>query len=92
MMNVYNEYSDYDMPMVKTNKSLNELNKISYGVKKEQSTKKGFNVGAKVNHTKFGYGEIIATSGSGINIKVTIKFDTVGVKDLLLEYAPLTLV
>ena len=91
-MNVYNEYSDYDMPMVKTNKSLNELNKISYGVKKEQSTKKGFNVGAKVNHTKFGYGEIIATSGSGINIKVTIKFDTVGVKDLLLEYAPLTLV
>ena len=45
-------------------------------------------VGDRVNHEKFGLGTVIATAGSGEKSDATIDFGSVGVKRLLLRYAP----
>ncbi|WP_298367000.1 UvrD-helicase domain-containing protein [uncultured Lutibacter sp.] len=48
-------------------------------------------VGNIVNHTKFGKGEVLSLEGSGANQKAEIRFATVGVKKLLLQFAKLTI-
>lgn len=77
-------------------KSLSELNTNLYTPKSTITTnqntfKKGFDVGVKVNHSHYGSGVIVATEGTGLNKMVRVQFDSVGLKQLLLEYAPLTL-
>ncbi|WP_111707510.1 ATP-dependent helicase [Lutibacter citreus] len=49
-------------------------------------------VGNIVNHTKFGNGEVLSLEGSGANQKAEIRFGTVGVKKLLLQFAKLTII
>tara|TARA_R110001583_G_scaffold21479_2_gene81628 strand:- start:1831 stop:4158 length:2328 start_codon:yes stop_codon:yes gene_type:complete len=49
-------------------------------------------VGNVVNHTKFGKGEVISLEGSGANQKAEIRFASVGVKKLLLQFAKLTII
>jgi DNA helicase-2/ATP-dependent DNA helicase PcrA len=49
-------------------------------------------VGAIVSHTKFGKGEVLSLEGSGANQKAEIRFATVGVKKLLLQFAKLTII
>ncbi|MCR5180442.1 MAG: UvrD-helicase domain-containing protein [Bacteroidaceae bacterium] len=44
-------------------------------------------VGSKIEHTRFGRGEIIALAGSGIDAKATVQFEHVGTKQLLLRFA-----
>ena len=48
-------------------------------------------VGTYIEHSRFGRGEIIALSGSGIDAKATVKFDNVGTKQLLLRFAKFTI-
>lgn len=50
----------------------------------------GFKVGMKVNHVRFGNGEILAIEGNGGNTKATVVFDLFGEKQLLLKFAKLT--
>jgi DNA helicase-2/ATP-dependent DNA helicase PcrA len=47
------------------------------------------NVGMKVRHIKFGVGTIVSISKSGQDVKLTIAFDKMGVKILMLGVAPL---
>ncbi|WP_372744023.1 ATP-dependent helicase [Lutibacter sp.] len=49
-------------------------------------------VGSIVSHTKFGKGEVISLEGSGANQKAEIRFASVGVKKLLLQFAKLTII
>jgi len=49
-------------------------------------------VGNVVNHTKFGKGEVLSLEGSGANQKAEIRFASVGVKKLLLQFAKLTII
>ena len=49
-------------------------------------------VGAIVSHTKFGKGEVLSLEGSGANQKAEIRFGSVGVKKLLLQFAKLTII
>ena len=49
-------------------------------------------VGNVVNHTKFGKGEVLSLEGNGANQKAEIKFASVGVKKLLLQFAKLTII
>ncbi len=44
--------------------------------------------GDRVNHTKFGIGTVVSTAGSGDKSDATIDFGSMGVKRLLLRYAP----
>lgn len=43
----------------------------------------------KVRHPKYGDGTIIAVTGKGDNVKLTINFSTVGLKSFLEKYTPL---
>ncbi|OFI06238.1 ATP-dependent DNA helicase PcrA [Clostridium acetireducens DSM 10703] len=45
--------------------------------------------GKKVKHKKFGVGTIISVSETNNNIKLTIAFDNMGIKNLMLGVAPL---
>mgnify|MGYP001033915230 FL=1 len=49
-------------------------------------------IGNIVEHTKFGKGEVISLEGSGANQKAEIRFASVGVKKLLLQFAKLTII
>ncbi len=46
-------------------------------------------VGSKVEHQKFGFGEVLKLEGSGHNPVATIKFDANGEKKIMLNYAKL---
>ena len=48
--------------------------------------------GTRIRHDRFGLGNIIAVSGSGDGMKVTVQFDNAGQKVLLVKYARLTVV
>ena len=45
--------------------------------------------GKKVRHTKFGVGTIVNVIKDGENTKLTIAFDNMGIKSLMLDVAPL---
>ena len=45
--------------------------------------------GEKVSHATFGSGTVLEVSGFGPDLKVTVKFDSVGPKKLLARYADL---
>jgi len=49
-------------------------------------------VGSIVEHTKFGRGEVLSLEGSGANQKAEIRFASVGVKKLLLQFAKLRII
>jgi DNA helicase-2/ATP-dependent DNA helicase PcrA len=46
----------------------------------------GLQVGAKLRHPSFGVGEIRGWQGSGADLKVTMRFSTVGVKTILARF------
>lgn len=50
-----------------------------------------YQINDRVTHQKWGSGNVIATRGSGEGLAVTIDFDAVETKELLVRYAPLTL-
>jgi len=49
-------------------------------------------VGTRVEHQKFGFGEVLKLEGSGHNPVATIKFDQNGEKKIMLNYAKLMIV
>jgi DNA helicase-2/ATP-dependent DNA helicase PcrA len=49
-------------------------------------------LGRKVRHSKFGVGTIVSVSKDGSDVKLTIAFDTQGIKNFMLGMAPLELV
>jgi DNA helicase-2/ATP-dependent DNA helicase PcrA len=46
----------------------------------------------RVEHQKFGFGEVIKLEGSGHNPVATIRFDVNGEKKIMLNYAKLMIV
>ena len=60
-------------------------NKITNSTLSSDSIK----VGMKVRHVKFGVGTIVSMSKAGSDVKLTIAFDKMGVKILMLGVAPL---
>ncbi len=47
----------------------------------------GLEAGMRVEHERFGQGEVLAVEGEGENAKATIRFDSCGQKQLLLRFA-----
>ena len=52
----------------------------------------GYRQGMRVKHERFGFGTVVGAEGVGMNAKLTVKFDTGAQKQLLVKYAPLTIV
>lgn len=70
--------------------SMNKIDKI-LGGESEKLTEKEAVMGRKVKHPKFGIGTIVKTVKENNDIKLTIAFDSMGIKQLLLSIAPLEL-
>lgn len=52
----------------------------------------GLQVGHKVEHLKFGYGEVIKMEGAAHNPVATVRFELNGEKKIMLNYAKLHIV
>lgn len=52
----------------------------------DEASVAGPSSGSKVNHAAFGVGRVVATSGSGRDLKVTVDFPSVGEKTVLARY------
>jgi len=50
------------------------------------SSHPGLRVGAKLRHSKFGLGEVKGWTGTGEDLKVTMKFNSVGIKTILSKF------
>jgi len=55
----------------------------------DQSSSTGLKVGLRVRHKQFGIGNIIGIEEQGDDTRVTVRFNTVGVKKLVARYAAL---
>ncbi len=55
----------------------------------DQSGSHGLKTGRRVRHKQFGVGTIVAVEDDGDDMRVTVKFNTVGTKKLLARYAAL---
>jgi len=55
----------------------------------EDQSGSGLRPGARVRHKQFGVGNVIAVEDEGDEMRVTVKFNTVGTKKLLARYANL---
>ena len=65
-----------------------EKENIPNNIKRTENNGKAF-PGAKVKHSKFGVGTIIKVDKDGSDTKITIAFDNMGIKILILEMAPI---
>ncbi|MCG8374840.1 MAG: UvrD-helicase domain-containing protein [Balneolales bacterium] len=83
-------YVEYDWEAPKTSKrSGSSAGTIHY---EYDSNNDPFQVGALVQHTKFGPGKIISRSGLGMDAKVVVFFKNRGQKKLMLRAAPLQII
>ena len=72
--------------------SINQIINDSIGDNAKTLTTQEAIPGKKVKHEKFGIGTIITASRDGENTKLSIAFDNMGIKNLILDMAPLELV
>ena len=94
----------FKKPIQRTPEKKNTVNKITFqppkNLKKVSAAAKqaanlfdsNISVGNIVEHTKFGKGEVISLEGLGANKKAEIRFGSIGVKKLLLQFAKLTII
>ena len=77
-------------------KPLNNKHRVPKNLKKISNNSNAVNlfdskltVGNIVNHQRFGNGEVLKIEGKGADLKAEIKFNSVGIKKLLLRFAKL---
>ena len=75
---------------VQSNRRLRKLSTIS-GVGAEDNTPSPYKEGMRVKHSRFGEGTVVCSEGSGENLKVKVRFDAAGEKQLLAKFAQLTI-
>ncbi len=64
---------------------------INSGDKKDTIVVDEVTIGRKVKHSKFGVGTVVSVSGDNADVIVTIAFNSMGIKKLMLSSAPLEL-
>lgn len=64
---------------------------INSGDKKDTIMVDEVTIGRKVKHSKFGVGTVVSVSGDNADVIVTIAFNSMGIKKLMLSSAPLEL-
>ena len=76
-------------PVSLHNKKLVSINKISSGVPSDNSHLSDLQAGAKVEHDRFGIGEVVTVEGHYPNSKAIVMFGNGEKKQLLLRFAKL---
>jgi DNA helicase-2/ATP-dependent DNA helicase PcrA len=80
----HNLASLFDQPLPEV-----EAEEFSETVRHVAEAEEGLRIGSKVRHLKFGVGVVRRIEGSGESCKVTVWFNSVGPKKLLLKFAGL---
>ena len=60
--------------------------------KPASSSSSSLREGCKIEHQRFGIGEVLKLEGSGENAKATVAFTHAGTKQLLLKFAKYTII
>ena len=60
--------------------------------KPSSSSSSSLREGCKIEHQRFGIGEVVKLEGSGENAKATVAFTHAGTKQLLLKFAKYTII
>lgn len=84
------EETGSDEPVVETN----DEPRIDYSVSQEyggDAVDAPLRVGTRVRHPKFGAGVVRRKEGSGEGTKLTVQFESAGIKKLIARFAPLTI-
>ncbi len=81
----HNLSSLFDQPLP----TVEEAEEFSDSVRHVAEAEEGLRIGSKVRHLKFGVGVVRRIEGSGESCKVTVWFNSVGPKKLLLKFAGL---
>jgi DNA helicase-2/ATP-dependent DNA helicase PcrA len=81
----HNLASLFDQPLP----AVEEAEEFSEAVRHVAEAEEGLRIGSKVRHLKFGVGVVRRIEGSGESCKVTVWFNSVGPKKLLLKFAGL---
>ena len=81
----HNLSSLFDQPLP----AVEEVEEFSETVRHVAEADEGLRIGSKVRHLKFGVGVVRRIEGSGESCKVTVWFNSVGPKKLLLKFAGL---
>jgi DNA helicase II / ATP-dependent DNA helicase PcrA len=63
----------------------------SYDYENEDQSVTALKTGMRVRHPQFGVGTVVAIEEHNDDLKITVRFATVGVKKLLSKYAKLEL-
>jgi DNA helicase-2/ATP-dependent DNA helicase PcrA len=61
----------------------------AYSYENEDQSAVGMKAGMRVRHAQFGVGNVVAVEEHNDDLKITVRFNTVGVKKLLAKYAKL---
>ena len=61
----------------------------AYAYESEDQSASGLRPGTRVRHAQFGVGSVIAVEEHTDDLKITVRFNTVGVKKLLAKFAKL---
>ena len=80
----HNLASLFDQPLPEV-----EAEELSSEPRHVAEAEEGLRIGSKVRHLKFGVGAVRRIEGSGESCKVTVCFNSVGMKKLLLKFAGL---
>ena len=63
----------------------------AYAYEEEDQSASGIRAGVRVRHAQFGVGTVVGVEEHNDDLKITVRFNTVGVKKLLAKYAKLEL-
>ena len=79
-------------PASSSSSSLKPASVASSSPKPASAVSSSLREGAKIEHQRFGVGEVLKIEGSGENAKATVAFTHAGTKQLLLKFAKYTII
>ena len=72
-----------------TRRASSRETETSYAYENEDQSATGLRTGMRVRHQQFGVGTVMSVEEHNDDLKITVRFNTVGVKKLLAKYAKL---
>jgi DNA helicase-2/ATP-dependent DNA helicase PcrA len=85
----HSHYEYRTNPYGKKGRGRTRETETAYAYESEDQSATGVRIGMRVRHVEFGVGNVIGAEPQNDDIKLTVRFNTVGVKKLMAKYARL---
>ena len=85
----HSHYEFRTNPYGKKGRGRTRETEAAYAYESEDQSATGVRIGMRVRHVEFGVGNVIGAEPQNDDIKLTVRFNTVGVKKLMAKYARL---